>query len=133
MRACFTPELQAGLWIAIVSTITVSLVSAADARPKAKRYHAVQRTAAVTGLAASHSMRREGNRLCFADHYHYGASMGRASQRDAQVAAAKAWADFVDLEYGGTWANFGAASSKDFKCAQSTAGWGCELSARPCR
>ncbi len=110
----------------------------ADARKlhhaAAPRHHvAVQRTAAVTGLAASHDLRREGGRICFADHYHYGSSLGQANQRAAQSVAITSWSDFVDLEYGSAWSSYKAASSKDLKCSQSSAGWGCDLSARPCR
>ena len=50
-------------------------VAPADAKPR--QQIAVQRAAAVSGLAASHDLRREGNRLCFLDHYHYGSSAGQ--------------------------------------------------------
>jgi hypothetical protein len=104
-----------------------------DADARKRRQVAVQRTAAVVGLAASHDLRREGGRLCFSDHTHYGSSMGQPHERGAQAAAVQAWSEFVDLEYGGAWARFASASGKDMKCSQSSAGWGCELSARPCR
>ena len=87
----------------------------------------------VSGLAASHDMRREGGRLCFADHFHYGSSAGQSSRKSAQVAAVGSWASFVDFEYGPTWANFSKSSSKDVKCSTSPSGWGCEINARPCR
>jgi hypothetical protein len=93
----------------------------------------VQIAAVVSGLAASHNLSREGGRLCFADHTHYGSSIGQPNERSAQAAAANSWSDFVDLEYGGAWARYASASGKDMKCSQSSAGWGCELSARPCR
>ena len=117
--------------------VLAGVVAVAAAQPglaKARR-HAPARvaTAAVTGLAASHDLRREGNRLCFADHFHYGSSFGLPSQRAAQASAAKSWADFVDFEYGGSWASYVRSSSKDMQCSQSTSGWGCEVSARPCR
>jgi hypothetical protein len=105
----------------------------ADAEARQRRHRAVERAAAVTGLAASHDLRREGGRLCFSDHSHYGSSMGQSNERLAQAAAVNAWAEFVDLEYGGAWAHFASASGKDMKCSQSSAGWGCELTARPCR
>jgi hypothetical protein len=104
-----------------------------DADARKRRHVAVQRAAAVTGLAASHDLRREGGRLCFSDHTHYGSSMGQSNERTAQAAAAQSWSEFVDLEYGGAWSRYASASGKDMKCSQSSAGWGCELSARPCR
>ncbi len=104
----------------------------AEAKPRRKNA-AVQPAAAVTGLAASHDMRREGGRLCFSDHYHHGSSSAQPNQRAAQAQAARTWAEFTDLEYGSAWANYARASGKDMKCAESSAGWGCELSARPCR
>jgi hypothetical protein len=107
--------------------------SPSDARQRLRHRAAVERTAAVTGLAASHNLRREGGRVCFADHYHYGSSLGQGSERAAQAIAIRSWADFVNLEYGSAWDSYGAASGKDLKCSQSSAGWGCELSARPCR
>ncbi|PPC82432.1 MAG: hypothetical protein CTY31_13010 [Hyphomicrobium sp.] len=87
---------------------------------------------AITGLAASHDIKREGSRLCFSDHYHYGSSAGLANKKKAEAEAISSWASFVDFEYGPTWANFKKASSKGMNCSQSTSGWGCELSARPC-
>lgn len=118
--------------IVLAGVMLASLTSSpADARQR--RHVAVERVAAVTGLAASHDLRRESGHICFADHYHYGSSLGQANQRAAQAIAIKSWADFVDFEYGGAWASYGVASGKDLKCTQSSAGWGCELSARPCR
>lgn len=123
--------LKWGLSLGVALGVLVGLATAADAR--ARRHVAVQRAAAVTGLAASHDMRREGGRLCFADHAHYGSSQGLRNERQAQAEAAKSWSDFVYFEYGGEWSSFNAASGKDMKCTQSGAGWGCDLAARPCR
>lgn len=119
------------LQIAAVFAALAGLTVDADARQR--RRVAVERTAAVTGLAASHDLRREGGHLCFSDHTHYGSSIGQPNERAAQASAVNAWSDFVDLEYGGAWARYTSASGKDMKCSQSSAGWGCELSARPCR
>jgi hypothetical protein len=88
---------------------------------------------AESGFAAMHDMRREGRRVCFSDHYHYGTSFGKPTRRAAEAAAVQSWADFVDFEYGGTWNNFTKASGKGMSCGQSSTGWGCDLSARPCK
>ncbi|MEQ1651765.1 MAG: hypothetical protein ABL897_04695, partial [Hyphomicrobium sp.] len=119
---------QAG---AVLAVAGFALVATADAKPR--KSAGMQRQAAVTGLAASHDLRREGNRLCFSDHFHYGTSIGQPNVRAAQAAAARSWADFVNFEYGGEWDNYGRSSSKDMQCSQSGAGWGCSVSARPCR
>jgi hypothetical protein len=113
--------------------IAAATSSPLDARQRIRHRAAVERTAAVTGLAASHNLRREGGRVCFSDHYHYGSSLGQGNERAAQAVAVKSWSEFVDLEYGSAWASYNAASGKDLKCSQSSAGWGCDLSARPCR
>ena len=86
-----------------------------------------------TGLAAVHTMRREGAQLCFLDHFHYGSSAGQISERAAKVAAIRSWAGFVDLEYGSDWARYQRAHSKSLKCERSTSGWGCMVEARPCK
>lgn len=103
----------------------------AGAKPRGQV--AVQRSAAVSGLAATHNMRREGGRLCFADHFHYGSSAGKPTAAAAQAAAAGSWSSFVDFEYGSAWASYARASAKDMKCSQASIGWACEVSARPCR
>ena len=112
----------------------IAIAAAQPVVAKARR-HAPARVAVpvVTGMAASHDMRREGNRLCFSDHFHYGSSAGLPSRRAAEAGAARSWSDFVNFEYGGGWDNFARASSKEMKCAQSSSGWGCDASARPCR
>lgn len=86
-----------------------------------------------TGLAAIHTMRREGGQLCFLDHFHYGSSSGQASERAAKSVAVTSWAGFVDLEYGSDWARFSRAHSKSVKCEHSGSSWGCMVEARPCR
>lgn len=85
------------------------------------------------GLAASHTMSIENGRMCFADHYHYGSSDSMPNARAAQMEAAKSWAAFVDFEYGNSWANFAKSTAREFKCSQTTSGYSCDLSARPCR
>lgn len=89
--------------------------------------------AGETGLAAIHTMRREGGQLCFLDHFHYGSSSGMTSERTAKAAAVNSWAGFVDLEYGSDWARYQRAHSKSLKCERASSGWGCFVEARPCR
>jgi hypothetical protein len=86
-----------------------------------------------TGLASIHVLRREGGRLCMADHFHYGSSGAQRSQAAAQGAAIRSWAEFTDLEYGSDWAHYGRATSQRMKCSRSSAGWYCDAEARPCR
>ena len=128
-------SLKTTLLLAVPCLVAASTLAAAVSTVEAKprKQYAVQRVAAVTGLAASHDLRREGNRLCFSEHTHYGSSVGQPNQKVAQIAAIRAWSDFVDLEYGGTWSSFARASCKDLKCSPSNGGWGCDLAARPCR
>ena len=94
---------------------------------------AYQTVPSADGLAASHDLRREGGRVCFSDHTHYGSSSGMPTLAAAQKEAIISWAGFVDFEYGSTWANYNKASGKDLKCSQSGGGFGCDLGARPCR
>ncbi len=115
---------QIGICVSAAVTFACAVASAAFSAP---------RLPPVTGLAAAHDLRMEKGRLCFTDHYHYGSSAGIGNRKSAEASAISSWASFVDFEYGGTWANFSRASSKDMKCAQSTSGWSCDLSARPCR
>lgn len=85
-----------------------------------------------TGLAQSHTLRKEGGRLCMADHYHSGMGDG-ATKPAAKAAAARAWADFVDFEYGSDWARFGRAASVSVKYTKAEKGWTATIEARPCR
>ena len=60
--------LKSGLQFVVAGVLAVAVAQPAFA---ARKRHAPQRvataaTAAVSGLAASHDLRREGNRLCFA-------------------------------------------------------------------
>lgn len=85
-----------------------------------------------TGLAATHSWRKEGGKVCFADHWHYGSGSGptrKAAERDA----AAGWAGFTSFEYGSSWARYSRAASKKMSCSQGSGGWNCNVEARPCR
>jgi hypothetical protein len=94
---------------------------------------AIPASAQDGGLAAMHSMRREGGRLCMSDHWHYGSSGSQGSKAAAQRAAIASWQDFTDLEYGRAWARFSRAASKRIGCSRSGTGWSCDAEARPCR
>ncbi len=85
-----------------------------------------------TGFASSHTLRKEGGKLCMADHFHSGMGDG-ATKPAARIAAAKAWADFVDFEYGSDWARFGRAASVSVKYTKAETGWTATIEARPCR
>jgi hypothetical protein len=122
---------RTALVFAASAALAAALAMSAEAKPR--KNIAIERSAAVTGLAASHDLRREGNRLCFSDHFHYGSSGGKNSSAAAQAAAIESWSSFVDFEYGSAWASYARSSSKEMKCSQTTAGWGCDVSARPCR
>ena len=86
-----------------------------------------------TGLASMHALRREGGRLCMADHFHFGSSSSERSRAAAQRAAIKSWQDFTDLEYGSDWARFSRAASKRMGCSGGSGGWSCNAEGRPCR
>ena len=94
---------------------------------------AIPASAQDGGLAAMHSLRREGGRLCMSDHWHYGSSGSQGSKAAAQRAAIASWQDFTDLEYGRAWARFSRAASKKIGCSRSGSGWNCDAEARPCR
>jgi hypothetical protein len=85
------------------------------------------------GLTDLHSKVRVGNKLCFADHYHYGTSGGLASKKAAEAEAIRSWAGFVAWEYGDAWASIKLAVSKNMSCSNSAGSWSCNLEARPCR
>jgi hypothetical protein len=87
-----------------------------------------------TGVAQSlHTVARVGGRQCLIDHAHAGSSAGLPSERAAKAEAIKSWAGFTAWEYGTDWANFRKAIKVSMRCSQSSSGWGCELSANPCK
>jgi hypothetical protein len=85
-----------------------------------------------TGFASMHSQARVGGRMCMTDHYHYGNGTGR-TKAAAERAAIQSWASFTDFEYGSDWARFGKAAGKRTSCSKSSAGYDCQVEARPCR
>lgn len=92
-----------------------------------------QAVAEETGLDVIHAQRREGNRICMSEHFHYGSSTGQPSRKAAEAAAARDWAGFTALEYGLAWASFNLAGSKGMKCSQEGRTWACQAEARPCK
>jgi hypothetical protein len=87
----------------------------------------------VTGFDSIHEQRREGNRVCMIDHWHYGSGSAQPNRKAAERSAVENWASFTAFEYGTTWANFTLAGSKKFKCEESGSGVRCDVEARPCR
>jgi hypothetical protein len=85
-----------------------------------------------TGLASSHTLRKEGGKTCFTDHYHSGSGDG-ATKDAARAVAARDWAGFVDFEYGSDWARFSRASSISVKYTKAEKGWTAWIEARPCK
>lgn len=106
-----------GCWIAAV-VLAVALPAAA--------------LADETGLASSHDLVKSGGRLCFANHVHSGSGDG-ASKESARAAAIRSWADFVDLEYGSSWAHFSVAAGARTSFTKAEKGWSATVEARPCR
>ncbi len=84
------------------------------------------------GLAGMHDLRREGNRLCMSDHWHYGASGAMPNRKAAQAQAIDSWSSFTAFEYGSEWANFAIAGGKSIECSDGSSGVTCNASARPC-
>ena len=88
--------------------------------------------ARAQGLEGLHDQRREGGRVCMADHFHDGSGSG-ATKRQAEAAAIRAWAEFTAWEYGGNWGSFNLAASKSVNCSGGGGSINCSVSARPCR
>lgn len=85
-----------------------------------------------SGLASMHTLRKEGGKLCMADHFHAGSGEG-ATKAKARMAAIRSWADFTDFEYGRAWARFGRAASVTTRYTKAETGWSATVEARPCR
>jgi len=85
-----------------------------------------------TGLAYSHTLRKERGRLCMADHWHSGSGEGR-TKAAARRAAIRSWADFTNFEYGTVWAHFSLAASAKTRYTKAAKGWSAAIDARPCR
>ena len=87
---------------------------------------------AVTGLDSIHAKRREGGKLCFADHNHYGEDT-LPSRKGAEAAAIRKWQLFTAEEYGTAWGKYAKAGSKRMDCKSAGGLWTCAVTARPCR
>jgi len=85
-----------------------------------------------TGFASSHDLRKEGGRLCMADHFHSGQGAG-ATKSAATQAAIRSWAEFTDFEYGSSWARYSLAAGKSTHFTKEAKGWSAAVDARPCR
>jgi hypothetical protein len=88
-------------------------------------------SAGETGLASIHDLRKETGTTCMSGHFHEGNGNG-ATRKAAEASAAKAWAMFVELEYGSDWAHHSYARGKTMNCKPQTGFWSCDTSARPC-
>lgn len=85
-----------------------------------------------TGMASSHTLRKEAGKLCMADHAHTGSGTA-ATKAAARAAAIRAWADFTNFEYGSDWARFGRAASPVTHYTKEEKGWTATVDARPCK
>lgn len=117
----------------LVAAVAAVGVAFAPAEAATKRASKQLPPPTVDGMASIHAISREGGRLCFADHWHYGTSLGQPTEQAAKAAAVKSWYGLVDIEYGAAWSNFGKSAQKSIKCERSSAGWGCAISSRPCK
>ena len=77
-----------------------------------------------------HDERREGGACCFTDHFHSGSGTG-SSRAQATSSAVRAWEDFVNFEYGGSYDSWSMAHGKSVSCSNGN-GWSCSADARPC-
>ena len=86
-----------------------------------------------TGFAAgSHTLRREGGRLCQVDHFH-GGSGSAGTKSVALNYALKIYYDTTAGEYGTDWGSWGKAASKSIKYDKTTDGWTASVQGRPCK
>lgn len=85
-----------------------------------------------TGFASSHTLRREGGRTCFADHWH-GGNASAGSKVVAYTAAMKIWYDTTAGEYGSDWAKWGKSAGKKIAYAKSADTWTATVDSRPCK
>jgi len=86
-----------------------------------------------TGLDVIHAERREGKRLCFTDHFHYGNGNSSVSRNAAIGDAVASWQSFTALEYGSSWGDWRKAGSKKIACGKNGAQWSCQIEGRPCK
>ena len=92
-----------------------------------------QNGAQDSALVDLHELRREGGRVCMAEHSHVGTSGEQPSRKAAEVVAQREWAGFTAWEYGDQWGNPALAASKVMTCSGGGASYSCDFEARPCR
>lgn len=86
-----------------------------------------------TGFAQStHTIRREGGKLCIVDHTHGGDGAG-GTKNTALNAAINAFVVTTVDEYGSDWAKWAKAASKTVKYEKTADGWTAHAEARPCK
>ena len=85
------------------------------------------------GLDSLHAQMRIGSKVCMVDHFHNGASNGKASRKAAEAEAISAWSGFTAWEYGDNWGSWRLSESKSMNCGASGGSWSCTIESRPCR
>jgi hypothetical protein len=85
------------------------------------------------GLDGLHAQMRVGSKVCMVDHFHNGASSGKASRKAAEAEAIASWAGFTAWEYGDNWGSWRLSESKRMNCGQTGGAWACTIESRPCR
>lgn len=86
-----------------------------------------------TGFAQStHTVRREGGKLCIVDHTHGGEGSG-GTKNVALNGAINAFVVTTVDEYGSDWAKWSKAASKSVKYTKTADGWTAHAEARPCK
>jgi hypothetical protein len=90
------------------------------------------RAAAACRPQTFHDERRVGNKCCFVEHFHYGSGGTESSKEKAMAAAAQAWSDFTNFEYGSAYSSFSIAGNKSFSCKGAGRDWSCSVEAIPC-
>lgn len=85
------------------------------------------------GMDGLHAQVRIGGKVCMVDHFHNGASSGKATRKAAEAEAIGSWASFTAWEYGDNWGSWRLSESKSMNCGQSGGSWACTIESRPCR
>ncbi len=85
-----------------------------------------------TGMASQNDLRKEGGRLCMADHAHTGSGTGKTKDA-ARRAANQTWYEYTAWEYGSDWARLGKAAGVKIRYTKEAVGWTATIDARPCK
>jgi len=86
----------------VVFALTGAMAEAAQRRAGSAG-RSPQNGAQDGALVDLHELRREGGRLCMAEHSHVGTSGEQPSRKAAEVAAQRDWTGFTAWEYGDQW------------------------------